>query len=175
MNLNKLSVVRGLILRITLCFFLLFALFGGSGSLIALLPFVGSVADAAIRHPMELFVQSVSIHLFHLTGPAANLHVQSGSDSALHWIAVLVIFASGLVSGLLWSFVDLRRPDRDLLGWLRLSRPPHPRRSATPLRVHQDFSQSSSPHRLSPFSTKRSVRHRRRCSSGRSTASGRVS
>ncbi len=119
MNLNNLSVVRGLILRIMLCFFLLFALFGGSGSLIALLPFVGSAADAAIRHPMELFVQSVSIHLFHLTGPAANLHVQSGSDSALRWIAVLVIFASGLVSGLLWSFADLRRPDQDLLGWLR--------------------------------------------------------
>ena len=119
-DLNKLDVVRDIILRIALCFFIPFALFGGSGSLIALLPLVGSAADAAIRHPMDLLAQSVGIHLFHLAGPAANLHVQSGGDSALRWIGILVMLGIGLVSGLLWSLVGRRHSSGDLLGWLRL-------------------------------------------------------
>jgi len=65
-------------------------------------------------------VQSVGIHPFHLTGPAANLHVHSGSDSALRWMGILVMLAIGLVSGLLWSFVERGHASGDLLGWLRL-------------------------------------------------------
>jgi hypothetical protein len=109
----------GILLRIALCFFLLFALFGGSSSLIALLPLIGSSLDAAIRRPMNLLVQWTGIHLFHLTGPAATLHVLAGSDAALQWIAIPVLLALAIAAGILWHLID-RRKDRDLLGWLRL-------------------------------------------------------
>src|SRR5581483_7321024 len=117
---TTLGIARDVILRIALCFFILFALFGASGSLVDLLPFLGSAADEAVRHPMDRFVQSIGIRVFHLTGPAANLHLQSGSDSALHWIAIPIMLAIGLVLGSFWSLVDHHNRNRDLLGWLRL-------------------------------------------------------
>src|SRR5579875_1158145 len=122
-NLNderKLTRFRDILLRTFLCFFILFALFGGSGSLIALLPSIGSALDRDIRHPMELFVQWIGIHTFHLTGPEATLHVQSGSDSALHWIAMPVMLAIAIVAALVWKLIDRGRADRNLLPWLRL-------------------------------------------------------
>ena len=116
---NNVSRGRNLLLRIIVCFFLLFALFGASGSLLAIVPLIGSALDTAVRHPMDLFVQWVGINLFHLTGQAAQLHVQSGSDSALHWIAIPVMLAIAILAGALWHLVD-NRNGRDLLGWLRL-------------------------------------------------------
>lgn len=123
MNFNderKLTSFRDILLRTFLCFFILFALFGGSGSLIALLPSIGSALDRDIRYPMELFVQWIGIHTFHLTGPEATLHVQSGSDSALHWIALPVMLAIAIVAGVAWKLMDRSRADRNLLAWLRL-------------------------------------------------------
>jgi hypothetical protein len=116
----KLTITRNLLLRIGLCFFILFALFGGSSSLIALLPLIGSSTDAAIRRPMNLLVQWIGIHLFHLTGPAATFHVQSGGDAALQWIAIPVMLVLAILAGLLWSLLDKQHKDRELLGWLRL-------------------------------------------------------
>ena len=106
------------ILRIALVFFVLFSCFG-SGSLIGLIPLVGSALDAAIRHPMDLLVKWIGVYLFHLTGQAAILHVQSGSDSALRWIAIPVMLVIAVLAGCVWQFLD-HSQDRELLGWLRL-------------------------------------------------------
>ncbi len=104
--------------RIAICFFLLFAFFG-NGSLITLLPLVGSSIDTFLRGPMDALIHWIGVHLFHLTGQAAILHVQSGSDSALHWISIPVMLAIAIVAGAAWQRLD-RCEDRELLGWLRL-------------------------------------------------------
>ncbi len=113
--------ISSLLLKFAFCFFLLYTIFGGSGSLLSLLPGIGATLDTSVRRPMDLLAQWVGVHLFHLTGQAASLHIQVGSDSALRWVGVAVMLAISLIAAALWSVLDRRREhDASLLGWLRL-------------------------------------------------------
>jgi len=115
------NIVSKVLFRTAFCFFLLYALFGGSASLLDLIPGAGAAVDRSIRVPMERLSQWVGIHLFHLTGPAAQLHIQATSDSALRWVAVAVMLAISAIATLIWSALDQRRENyRTLLAWFRL-------------------------------------------------------
>ncbi len=118
---NHWKLITGTLVRFGLCFFLLYALFGGNASLLALLPIVGMRVDVEIRRPVDLLVQWVGIHIFHLTGLTATLHIQATSDSALRWVEIAVLLGASIAATVVWIACSrIRDQDGELLGWLRL-------------------------------------------------------
>jgi hypothetical protein len=114
-------LIYKVLFRFGFCFFILDVVFGGNASLLALIPWIGREADAAVRHPMDLMAQWLGVHVFGLTGQAAALHIQATSDAALRWVTLAILVALSIFLTLVWSFLDRRRDSyAGLLGWFRL-------------------------------------------------------
>lgn len=112
--------VSKLLFRFISCYFLLYAFFGGNGSPLGLLPGIGRTIDDLIQRPMDLMAQWVGVHLFHLSGRAATIHIQATGDGALRWVAVAVMLAAAILATAAWSVLDVRRDNyTTLLGWFR--------------------------------------------------------
>lgn len=112
-------IVR-VLFRFIFSYFLLYAFFGGNGSPLGLLPGIGGAIDCWIQRPMDLLAQGVGLHLFHLTGRAASIHLQATGDGALRWVAVAVMLAAAVLATMVWSVLDRRRENYiTLLGWFR--------------------------------------------------------
>ena len=115
------SLTTRVLFRFGFCSVLLFLFFGGNGSPLITLPLVGRSLDESLERPMALLAQKIGVPLFHLSGHAAELHVQATSDSALRWVALALILAVSLLTAAVWSVVDRRRVSYNpLLSWLRL-------------------------------------------------------
>jgi len=110
--------VSKVLFRFAFCYFLLYAFCGGNGSPLGLLPGIGASIDGWIQRPMDLLAQWVGVHLFHLTGRAASMHIQMTGDGALRWVAVAVFLTVAILATVVWSLIDRRREEYvNLLGW----------------------------------------------------------
>jgi hypothetical protein len=115
------SATSGFFLRLTVSWVLLLAIFEQHGGPLRALPVIGTPVHDYLQRPLDLLGQAVGIHLFHLSGRAADLHVQATGDSAIAWVTALVIVVLAAIAAVAWSsFSRLRAPDESLLRWLRL-------------------------------------------------------
>ncbi len=108
--------------RFAFCAALLFVPFGGNDSPLVILPGFGRALDESLRRPMAILAQKAGVSLVHLSGHAAELHIQATSDSALRWVTLAIILALSLVATIIWSILDRRRQSYPtLLAWFRLA------------------------------------------------------
>ena len=106
---------------LSVSYVLLYSLCGGNGSPVAILPVIGMNLDHWVRMPIDLLSLWAGTHIFHLAGRAATLHIQEGGDSALRWIAVVVMLVLAAAVTAIWSYLDRHRNSHEgLLGWFRL-------------------------------------------------------
>jgi hypothetical protein len=114
-------LINKVLFRFEFCFFILDVVCGGNASLLSLIPWIGQKADAAVRYPIDLLAQWLGVNVFGLTGQAAALHIQAGSDAALRWVTLAILLVLSSLLTLAWSFLDRRRDHyAGLLGWFRL-------------------------------------------------------
>ena len=115
------SAASGFLLHLAVCWVLILAIFEQHGGPIRALPIIGVRVHNFLERPLDLFAQSVGVHLFHLSGRAASLHLQATGDSAIAWVAALVIIVLAALAAVAWSSISgFRAPDDRLLQRFRL-------------------------------------------------------
>lgn len=111
-----------MLFRFAFCYFLLYSFCGGNGSPLGIIPVIGSKLDHWLQKLVDPLSLWEGIHIFHLTGREAPLHIQSGGDGTLRWVAVAVVLVLAAAIAVIWSFLDRQRENYDvLLGWFRLA------------------------------------------------------
>ena len=64
--------------------------------------------------------QFLAQHLFHVAPPGNHLHPTGSGDTAINWIALLILLCLSIVATAIWTALDRRRPNyRTLSAWLR--------------------------------------------------------
>ncbi len=115
------SIAAALLLRFGVCWIALLFAFEQHGAPLRILPVAGSPLHHALEQPMDLLAQAVGIHFFHLNGRAAQLHAPATGDTALGWVAALVMLVLAILAGTVWFLVARERTqDERLLRWFRL-------------------------------------------------------
>jgi uncharacterized membrane protein YphA (DoxX/SURF4 family) len=74
-----------------------------------------------VANPTRALGPWVAVHVFHLSGPVTQYHVTGSGDTTLEYVRVFNMAALSLIAGLLWSVLDRKRPNYEVLhAWLRL-------------------------------------------------------
>lgn len=98
----------------------------GAVSLFSLLPFggLGNKLGEWFAWPLAQLAHVVGVHVFHLTGEAANWHMTGSGDTAMHYTLVFCIAVLAVLGTVVWSAIDERRGRREYrtaYAWLRLA------------------------------------------------------
>ncbi|MBV8846378.1 MAG: hypothetical protein JO307_26530 [Bryobacterales bacterium] len=106
-----------ILFRFFCCYWLLYALPDGARkSVLDRIP-----GNQLLIQMWRVVVPWVAIHVFHVTGRAANYVLTTGEDGTLKYIYNLLCVVLSLVATLIWSILDRRRPDYCTLhDWLRI-------------------------------------------------------
>jgi hypothetical protein len=89
---------------------------------LSVIPFDTSRLAEWLAIPWRALGSWTAIHVFHLSGPVTRFHPTGSGDTTLDYIQVFCFFVISAVSALVWSIVDRRRPNYNLLyPWLRLA------------------------------------------------------
>jgi len=114
--------------RFSFLYWLLYILpSAGAVSLFSLLPFggIGNTLASWFGWPLARLAHVVGVHVFHLSGEAANWHPTGSGDTAMHYTLVLCIAVIAIVGTIVWSAIDERRGGRrdyrTAYAWLRLA------------------------------------------------------
>lgn len=94
--------------------------------LVYLLPFgIGDKLNTWGGWPLNRLSHLVGVHLFHLSGEAADWHVTGSGDTAMDYTQVFCIAVIAVVGTIVWSAIaerrDGRREYRTAYAWLRLA------------------------------------------------------
>ena len=85
-----------------------------------IIPFFGFRLEGWLEALWNVPVRWAAIHLFHLTGIAAQFHATDSRDTALDWIAAGLVVSAAIVLAVLWSCFDRRRRNYAVASdWLR--------------------------------------------------------
>jgi hypothetical protein len=98
----------------------------GQASFFSLIPFggLGNMLGEWFAWPLGRLAHVVGVHVFHLTGEAADWHMTGSGDTAMHYTLMFCIAVIAVVGTLVWSAVDERRGRREYrtaYAWLRLA------------------------------------------------------
>lgn len=85
---------------------LLFAELAYTYSPWSVIPWIGSLLSRACDIPILTITRWFALHLFHIHGVAATDHATNSRDTALSWIALLVITLLSMVLASAWTFFD---------------------------------------------------------------------
>ena len=96
------------------------AIFNGNATVLSAVPVLGSQYQDVLARIFALPAQFLAQHLFHVPPPGNQLHPTGSGDTAINWIAVLILFCLSIVATAIWTALDRRRPNyRTLSAWLR--------------------------------------------------------
>jgi len=101
--------------------------------LISLYLIVYTALNVAYRYPIAQIVSGLymprwrefwlwaTVHIFHITGPAATYVPTPSGDTALQYVQQAMFLAIALVGTVVWSILDRRRTEyRELHSWVRV-------------------------------------------------------
>ena len=131
-SLPRESTVWPPLLRIAFRFFFIYWLLyivpsAGAVSLFSLVPFggIGNMMGSWFSWPLGQLAHVVGVHIFHLSGEAANWHRTGSGDTAMHYVLVFCIAVLAVVGTVVWGAIDERRGGRreyrTAYAWLRLA------------------------------------------------------
>ena len=84
------------------------------------IPFCGPWISSRIDSPLVAASTWIGVHVFHVSGVAATQHPTDSRDTALGWIAMLLVALASLLFAMVWSALDANRHhDRRLAIWAR--------------------------------------------------------
>lgn len=97
----------------------------GSVTLLDLLPWDTSRLSFVFAWPLARLSHVVGVHLFHLTGDAADWHPSGSGDTAMNFVLIFCIGVLALIGATIWTFLDETRRIRPrqyntAYAWLRL-------------------------------------------------------
>src|SRR5580698_6849106 len=95
----------------------------GAASLLDLLPWGGDKLSAWMGWPLAKLAHWAGVHIFHLTGEAADWHPTGSGDTAMNYVLTACVFVLALAGTAIWSAIDERRGRREYrtaYAWLRL-------------------------------------------------------
>jgi uncharacterized membrane protein YphA (DoxX/SURF4 family) len=99
----------------------------GAVSLFSLLPFggIGNTLASWFGWPLARLAHVVGVHVFHLSGGAADWHPTGSGDTAMQYTLVFCIAVIAVAGTIIWSAIDERRGGRreyrTAYAWLRLA------------------------------------------------------
>jgi hypothetical protein len=106
--------------RLAFCYFGGYCIFNGNATIWGCIPLVGDSIQDIFGKAFALPAQYLAGHLFHVPPPGDRLHPTGSGDTAIIWIAVLLLFLASLLATAIWSALDRRRPHyQTLAAWLR--------------------------------------------------------
>ena len=95
-----------------------------SASLFDVLPWLSTYLDMVFGWPLATLARWVGVHLFHLSGEAAQWHPTGSGDTALNYVLTFCVAVIALVAATVWSAVSetrgRRREYTTAYAWLRL-------------------------------------------------------
>lgn len=113
-----------ILFRFAFCYFGLYCLCNGNATLWDVLPVIGDRVQEWLADIFILPAQYLAQHLFHVPPPGNKLHPTGSGDTAIIWVALLIIFVVSILITVIWSLLAERRPTprphyQTLLAWLR--------------------------------------------------------
>lgn len=112
--------------RFAFCYFGLYCLCNGNATIWESIPVVGEHINEWLADIFALPAQYLAGHLFHVAPPGNKIHPTGSGDTAIIWIAVLLLLVVSLVAAAIWTAIAERKPKRrlqyqTLLAWLRFT------------------------------------------------------
>lgn len=106
--------------RFAFCYLGTYCLCNGNSTVFLAIPGYGyDVQDwfaSIFLYPAQYLAQ----HLFHVPPPGNTLHLTTSGDTALDWIAQLLMLVLSFLATAVWSILDRQRPHYKMLSaWLR--------------------------------------------------------
>jgi hypothetical protein len=106
--------------RFAFCYFGGYCLFNGNATIWSAIPLAGDPIQDVFARAFALPAQFLAQHLFHVEPPGNQLHPTGSGDTAIIWIAVLLLLLASLLATAIWTALDRRRPHyQTLAAWLR--------------------------------------------------------
>jgi hypothetical protein len=114
------SPATRIVFRFAFCYLGGYCIFNGNASAWAVLPNIGNRIAYFLAQVFLLPAQYLAQHLFHVPPPGNQLHPTGSGDTAIDWIALLILFCSSILATAIWTALDRRRTQyRTLAAWLR--------------------------------------------------------
>lgn len=115
------SLEKRIAFRFAFCYLGGYCVFNGNATILNIVPVLGYRIQSLLARLFLLPAQYLAQHLFHVAPPGDKIHGTGSGDTAIIWIAVLLLLCVSGVATIIWSALDHRRPNyRTLNGWLRL-------------------------------------------------------
>jgi hypothetical protein len=106
--------------RFAFCYLGGYCLFNGNATVWSAIPLAGDPIQDIFAKAFALPAQYLAQHLFHVAPPGNRLHPTGSGDTAINWIALLILFCASLIATAIWTAFDRRRPHyQSLAAWLR--------------------------------------------------------
>lgn len=106
--------------RLGFCYFLGYCLLNGNATIFQSIPVWGDKIQDFLANTLLLPAQFLAQHLFHVPSPGDKIHPTGSGDTAINWIAHLILLVLALLAAGIWSGLDRRRPHyQTLSAWLR--------------------------------------------------------
>lgn len=117
---------KRILFRFAFSFWALFCLDSGLTSfLFWFWPWLNNMVGDALDWPLTKINLWLGVHVFHLTGVAANFHPNGSGDHALNWIRALELLVLSAGIGSVWNIISeirgRRFEYRTIYQWLRLA------------------------------------------------------
>jgi hypothetical protein len=114
------SVFTRVAFRFAFCYLGGYCIFNGNATVLDALPVIGRPIQDLFAQAFLQPAQFLAGHLFHVPPPGNHLHPTGSGDTAIDWIAVLILLCASILATAIWSTLDRRRPNyRTLSAWLR--------------------------------------------------------
>ncbi len=117
---HRWSPLTRIAFRFAFCYFGVYCICNGNATIFGSIPKYGDIIQDKLSDVFILPAQYLAQHLFHVPEPGAHLHPTGSGDTAIIWIATLLLLVVSLVATAVWSILDRRRPHyQTLAAWLR--------------------------------------------------------
>jgi hypothetical protein len=106
--------------RLAFCYLAVWCLCNGNATIFDCIPVWGDYLQGWAADPFLYAAQWLAQHLFHVPPPGNAIHPTGSGDTAINWIASLLLLVLSIVAAAIWSMLDRRRPHyQTLSAWLR--------------------------------------------------------
>jgi hypothetical protein len=106
--------------RFAFCYLATYCFFNGNATVFECIPAIGDTIQAWLANVFLYPAQYLAQHLFHVPPPGDKIHPTGSGDTAIIWIALLILLILSALATIIWSILDRRRPHyQTLSAWLR--------------------------------------------------------
>ncbi len=106
--------------RFAFCYLATYCFFNGNATIFEAFPVVGDKLQYWLALAFLDPAQWIAQHLFHVAPPGNAMHPTGSGDTAINYIALLILLTLSAVATVVWSLLDRKRPHyQTLSAWLR--------------------------------------------------------